>query len=296
MLLSMTGYGSAAGILREADFELELSVEIKTLNSKYLDLQCRLPRVYNSLERDLGLIIREKLKRGRVEVSVYRRVLQGPVQELAVNVQQARALAEAFKRVEMAVEIPTALTLADLLSQPDWLQSKEPEIHRETEWKLLQDLAQKALEAVSESREQEGRSLHRILYDHRVQFEKVFQELAQANEQLVPTLRERWSKRLKEIAPDVRVDANRLEQELVLWVSRADYQEEIDRIRHHLEVFDKIMAQSGEAGRRFEFLLQELHREVNTLGSKCDQKALTAKVVELKSYLEKMKEQVQNVE
>jgi len=296
MLFSMTGYGAATSQVKDSETELEISLEIKTVNSKYLDIQFRMPRHYTPLERELAACIRDKLKRGRVEVSVFRRVLFGPVKELAVNVAQAKALAEAYRSVEKALSIPASLNLQDLLSQPDWLQSKDTDMDRALEGPALDQLFVQVLDRVIEVRKSEGDSLKRILVEQRTAFEKLFNEVAAGNSQIIPLLRERWKKRLKEIAPDLNLDPNRLEQELVLWVARSDFQEELDRISHHLQVFDKIISAGGETGRKMDFLLQELHREVNTLGSKCDQNSLTEKIVEMKSYLEKMKEQTQNLE
>jgi len=292
----MTGYGSATAQVKDAETELEISLEIKTVNSKYLDIQFRMPRHYTPLERELAGIIRDKLKRGRVDVSVFRRVIFGPVKELAVNVAQAKALAETYRSVEKALGMPAAMNLQDLLSQPDWLQSKETEMDRALEGPALEKLFKQVLDRVVEVRKSEGDSLKRILNDQRVAFEGLFKEVALGNSQVIPLLRERWKKRLRDLAPDLNLDPNRLEQELVLWVARSDFQEELDRISHHLQVFDKIIAAGGETGRKMDFLLQELHREVNTLGSKCDQNSLTEKIVEMKSYLEKMKEQTQNLE
>lgn len=296
MLLSMTAFGARSQLVPLKNQQLELSIEIKTLNSKFLDLQLRLPRVYGAFERNLAALIREQLIRGRVEVNVFRRVLEGPVQEIAVNLSQARALKEALSRVSEELQLSGEVSLQDLLVQPDWLQAKEASVDEAAEWPALQKLVSECLKQVVEVRKEEGQTLRGLIGEHQDQFSKLYQEIKNAHATSLEALRERWRIRLQELSQDQPLDPARREQEIAIWLARSDFQEEIDRIGHHLEVMAKLLKDGREVGRKLDFICQELHREVNTMGSKSDDKLLTQKVVEMKSFLEKIREQVQNIE
>lgn len=296
MFYSMTGFGSGSKVFKGSRGEIEITAEIKTVNSKYLDIACRSPRAYVSFDNEIARFIRSHLRRGRVDVSVSMRVVEGLAEEVTVNHEQARALHKALEDVRKKLKFETELTLSDLMKFPDWIASKEVAVNKDEEWDFLKKVLEMALKQVLSAREKEGRALEDFIETQRDKFGETLEQIARMHEGLLRNLRERTKERVRNLHGMDGFDPHRLEQEVVLWVARADFQEELDRIRHHLETFDKLTATDGEVGRKLEFLVQELHREVNTLGSKCPDASVTPLIIELKSCIERIREQIQNVE
>lgn len=292
----MTAYSVGVDQFKTAGGQIELSLEMKSVNSKYLDLQIRSPRVYLSLDQEIGKRVRSYLRRGRVEIYINRKVLEGKEKELSVNTEQAQALKNAYESVLASSQMKDSVSLLALLQNPDWLQAKDAEIDLEEESKHLYQLLDQQLKKLVEVRKKEGAALEAAILKHRSEFGSLYNGIKNRSTEMVQDLRRRMKERLEQIGADQSFDPQRLEQEVTLWTARADYQEEVDRIEHHLETFDGYMKKTGEVGRRVEFILQELHRELNTTGSKCVDPKTTADVIEMKALIERIREQIQNVE
>lgn len=296
MARSMTAYASETHVF-ESDFgKIELSAELKTLNSKHLDLQLRSPRLYFPFDKKLGELVRNYFSRGRVELSINRRALEGSFQEISVNLEQARKWHEAFEKLQNEGLFDGSIGLRELLQFPDWLQSKESTQHLDEEWSFLEELAQKVLEKASAEREAEGLAMKEAMKRHIQDFTKVYQEICDQKDELLKAYRERVRERVQTLLHEEKIQPERLEQEISLWIARSDFQEEVDRIDHHRTNLEDYLEKEGSIGRRIEFVIQELQREVNTLGSKCPDAKLTPHIVELKTFVERMREQVQNIE
>lgn len=296
MLKSMTGFGSASDSFRSERGELELIVELKTLNSRFLDISLRSPRGYSALEQKIQKKLREKLKRGRVELYITRRVLEGFSSVPRVNRDQVSALVKSYEDAIEASGLQLDIQLQDLLVFPEWIESPEASLDIEQEWSCLQKVLDRALSAVSESREQEGRSLQKTLSQFVKQMADHLPQISEKNLVSQKAFKDRLKQKILELSEDRSFDPERLEQEVSIWVAKSDYQEEIDRLSHHLDSMQSLCESSSEAGRRFDFLIQEVHRELNTLGSKAVEAPITHQVIEMKSILEKLREQVQNIE
>lgn len=296
MLYSMTGFGSASKVFKGSRGEIEIGAEIRTVNSKYLDISTRSPRAYVSFDAEIGRLMRNHLRRGRVDISLSMRVLNGLAEDIAVNQEQAKTLFKALSSVHKTLKLEGGLTLSDLMKFPDWIASKEVHVDKEEEWEFIKKVLELALKQVLSAREKEGLALEEIIESQRDKFGEILEKIARMHESLLKNLRERTKERVKNLHGMDGFDPHRLEQEVVLWIARADFQEELDRIRHHLETFDKLTDSDGEVGRKLEFLVQELHREVNTLGSKCPDASVTPLIIELKSCIERIREQIQNIE
>lgn len=292
----MTGFGSASKSFKGKRGEIEIGVEVRTVNSKYLDISVRSPRAYVGFDSEISRLIRSHLRRGRVDVSVSMRILQGLAEEITVNHEQAQVLYKALDSVRKELKLSETLNLGDLLKFPDWIASREVPVDKEEEWGFLKKVLESAVKQVQLAREKEGRALEEVIESQRDRFGEILEQIGRSHESLLKNLRERTKDRVKNLHGMDGFDPHRLEQEVVLWISRADFQEELDRIRHHLETFDKLTETEGEVGRKLEFLVQELHREVNTLGSKCPDAAVTPQIIELKTCIERIREQIQNIE
>lgn len=295
-MLSMTGYGVHSQTLRSKRATLEVSVEIRTVNSKFLDIAVRSPKAYMVFDVEVNRLVRTYFKRGRVDVHISRRVLEGVSREVSMNLDEASQILEGFRKVKRQLKLGDEVAFSDLMAVKDWIETHDAPINTQVEWGLLKKIIGRALEKVAHDRSQEGKAIERVIREHRREFEKVFEKVASKNDEVLERSRIRLKDKIRDFLGNQGFDPHRLEQEVSLLVARSDFQEEVDRIRHHLETFDRLMAEEGEQGRKLEFLVQELHREVNTLGSKCGDPSLTPLIIQLKTNIERIREQLQNSE
>lgn len=296
MMQSMTGFGAANQVFILKRGSVEISVEIRSVNAKFLDVSIRSPRTYMSFDSRITKVVREFFKRGRVDVNISSRVLEGSSQEILINLSQAKEVYAALNKVRGELNLKEEVQLQQMLSLPEWIQSKDQNFDAEEEWKSVRAVLQTSLEKVAQARTIEGEALENDIRGHKKRFTEIFERIASDGDAIVKNLRDRLRDRVKELAAPGLIDPSRLEQEIGLWIGRADFREEIDRIRQHLKTFDEILSEPREQGRKLEFLVQELHREVNTLGSKCVDAKVTVLMIDLKTCIERIREQLQNSE
>jgi uncharacterized protein (TIGR00255 family) len=289
----MTGYGEAAAeSARHA-----VSVSLRAVNHRFLDLQVRLTEEGRGSESALRDLVGKAIARGRVEMRVEVR----PVAERRATVQLHRGVVEAaHAATHLLVEqglIERGLSAGDLLRIPEALRIElDGGAWVEEDQELLLRVAGEALAQLVESREREGRSLAAILDDRLKVLAEVVVRLdalrAPVREELAAALR----RRLAELLQNQALDEARMAQEVALLVDRSDVSEELDRLRSHLDHFRSVTGEGAPAGKRLDFLTQEIFRELNTLGAKCRNAEMTRAVLDAKVICEQMREQVQNVE
>jgi len=296
MFQSMTGYAVAEEVFSVRRGKLEIRIEAKTVNSKFLDINIRSPRPYVSFDSEISRVVREFLRRGRLDLNVTAHMIEGTEREVLVNQSQVKALAEALNGVRATLGLRTEILMNDLLQVPEWLQMRDLTIDKAEEWPLLEKVLRKALGELKESRRLEGEALFRIIGEQRTRFQGEYQKFVDAEDQILKQLHQRAKERIADLFHGQNFDPQRLEQEVTLWCSRSDFKEESDRLRQHLKTFDELVAKPQDVGRKLEFLLQEMHREVNTMGTKCPDPKLTPSVIELKTCIDRMREQALNVE
>jgi uncharacterized protein (TIGR00255 family) len=296
MLKSMTGYGSVRQVVTLSRGRVELSIELKSINSKFLDLNLKMPRFYAPLESRLATRVRDFLKRGRVDVFVNATVIEGEDRKILVNPAQAQQALSALQTVATKLQLSQPVDLNHLMAMGDWWKAADVVIQEEEDWAALEPLLVNALANLNDARAHEGRTLAAAMREHLAAFRAHYEFFRSQSDVLLDALKTRVRDRLKDLMSDVTLDANRLEQEIVFWVGRSDFREELDRLGHHLQSISDLLDRGVEAGRKLEFVLQELHRETNTLGSKLTDARLTSRVVEMKTNLERMKEQSLNIE
>ncbi len=291
-LCSMTGFGRGEAELAGRT----LVVELRALNSRHLDLRVRLPRDLSAHEVPLRELIGGYFRRGQVEVSL-RLPPEGLADpEVEVDFEMAGRYAAAAERLRADLGIDAALPAATLLGLPGVVRLREPAVDAAATEAALRSAVEAACRSAVEMRQREGAALAAALRSSLDVVGSALEEIEARADQVQKGLRERFEKRVAALAPDVEVDPGRIEQEVVLWAQRLDVTEETVRARSHLEQFRETLEERGPVGRKLEFLLQELGREVNTIGSKVSDAPLTRCVVELKTELEKLREQVLNVE
>ena len=288
----MTVYSMTAFARRDAHTAWgDLAWEIRSVNHRYLDISRRLPDALRALEPAVREAVAARLKRGKVDLLLTHQ--PGEVAgQLDLDEELLRRLVDLAHRVEVLAHNVTSLSTADLLNWPGVV--KTAEVDEEGLRKAALDLLDQALDDLLATRAREGARLAELIVERLDRMRAVVEELRGFLPELVPAHRRRLAERLAELRDEL--EPGRLEQEIVLFAQKADVTEELDRLAAHIKEVRRVLDKGGPVGRRLDFLMQELNREANTLGSKAADLRLTNAAVELKVLIEQMREQVQNIE
>jgi uncharacterized protein (TIGR00255 family) len=292
MLKSMTGFG--AGRARVGDEEF--SVELRSLNHKFCEVKVRLPRELSTLEPIVVKQVKDRLARGAVDLFVKRQTATASGTVPVIDVALAKEYARAFRELAQALGAPAEITWAQVATQPGVMKLEEKGIDVESATQAVHEALGQALKALEQMRQTEGESIYADLDARMKLIEGWSREVTALAPRAVEEYRQRLAERVAELARGVAVDPQRLAQEVAMFAERTDIAEESTRLASHLEQFRALMASSEPAGRRMDFLVQEMHREVNTTGSKSQHAEISARVVSMKAEVERIREQVQNVE
>jgi uncharacterized protein (TIGR00255 family) len=288
----MTGFGSGTATVASET----VSVELKAVNHKFCEVKARLPRELSGLEPLLQRRVKERLARGAIDVSVRRTPKTSTGVVPVVDLALAREYRRAFGEVARALGLPDDLTLKDVALQPGIIRLEEPEVSLDDASKALDQALAAALEALLIMRRTEGQALETDLTQRLGVVEATVKELQGLAGTSVEAYRTRLQERIAELAKGVAVDPQRLAQEVAFFAERTDVAEEMTRLDSHLGQFRALLRADEPSGRKMDFLVQEMHREVNTTGSKSQHREISARVLLLKAELERIREQVQNVE
>ncbi|HEU4383307.1 MAG TPA: YicC/YloC family endoribonuclease [Anaeromyxobacteraceae bacterium] len=291
MIRSMTGFGTGRG---ESAGE-EVDVEIRSVNHKYCEVKVRLPRELAALETELVRQVKERLARGSVEVTVRRGTSRG-ARVPRVEAALAAEYASAFHTLAQQLGLPGEVTLGQVLAAEGVVTLEERAADLAAARAAAAQALSRALDALAIMREREGEALARDLEARLRTLEGWLARVAAAAPLSVEQQRARLQDRVQELARGHVVDAARLATEVALFADRVDVAEELTRLRSHLSQVRSLTAGREPAGRKMDFLVQEMHREVNTVGAKSQSAEIAAAVVEMKAEVERMREQVQNVE
>ncbi len=290
---SMTGFGQAAG----ENGRFRVSVTLRGVNNRFLDLVIRLRDSYRAAEPAIRTRLAGSLRRGRVDVGVEIEALGA--RQLSVDVDQGavRTLAELAEGLRSEGVLEEGLAFGDLLRLPEVVRMRADEAEwLEEDQELLLQVVGQALEQLLEARDTEGEKLFQILEEKTSGLAQLSAQVADASKGLPAQLAASLRERLAELLGGEGPEEERLAQEVALLVDRTDVSEELDRLRTHLEHFAELLGKDGSIGKRLDFLTQEILRELNTLGSKCRDGEIVRQVLEGKSLCEQLREQVQNVE
>lgn len=289
---SMTGFGRGeAGAAGRA-----YTVEVHSVNHRFLEVRCRLPRRLQGLEPKVQQALQGRFARGHFEVSVQEKDLGGGARRLSLDTALAREYAALLRGLQEELGLPGEVSLGLVASQRELIAIEEAEAPVEEAWTALRPALETALQELAAMRRQEGEALVGALNRELAAIEAIQERILQRAPEAVAAQRDRLRARIAELLEGRELDPGRLEQEVAILADRADITEECDRLRSHLAQFRATLAQGGPQGRRLDFLLQEMGREANTTGSKSADAALAHEVVELKAALERLREQVQNLE
>lgn len=285
MIHSMTGFGKASLQLPTK----KITVEIKSLNSKGLDLNTRMPSVFREMELGLRNQISQRLERGKVDFSLYVEVT-GEETTSKINVPIVKGYINQMKAVIPNADETELMKMA--VRMPDALKTERDEID-ENEWKQIQTVIDEALENIANFRKDEGASLEKEFQLRIANIEKLMNEAVSYDAERIETVKTRLRTALDELK--VNVDENRFEQELIFYLEKYDITEEKVRLSNHLNYFLETLNGTEANGRKLGFITQEMGREINTMGSKSNHSEMQKLVVMMKDELEKIKEQVLNV-
>ena len=282
----MTGFGKANGHFNDK----KISIEVRSLNSKGLDLNLKIPSSYRDLETPIRKLVTEKLLRGKMDLGIY---IESQQHQLAglINDQVATAYFEKLKSLNTTWGTNTQDYLALVLRMPDVLTSQYEELSEE-ETEFILSLVVEGCSQLEKFRRQEGLSLAKDLTANLDAIQQELLAIVPFEQERVAQVRERIQKGLASI-DESRVDVNRLEQEMIYYVEKLDISEEKQRLQQHLTYFTETLNQDA-SGKKLGFIAQEMGREINTLGSKCNHSEIQRRVVVMKDHLEKIKEQVLN--
>ena len=294
MIRSMTGYGRAD----IAGARLSLSVECKSLNHRHLDVAIKLPRALSPLELDARRVIQGTVQRGRVEVAVsVAPTDDAPATSLSVDMAQARAYVAIARKVGDDLRLGGELQLQWLLGQPGVLSREEQApVSPEDGWPLLHDALAKALAELCARREAEGAALGKELHALLVALREHVGVMVGRGPAALQRKQQRLRERVQALLGAQPLDEGRLATEVAMWAEKSDITEEVARLHAHMGEFTRLLDEGGAVGRTLDFLIQEMNREVNTVGSKADDLELSQAAIAAKSTLEKLREQVQNIE
>jgi len=290
MILSMTGYGKS----KISNDVADISAEVKTLNSKYLDVGIKLPRALSGYELDVRTMISDKLKRGKVNLVVEMVEKKTGVSGHQINENLLKSYFQTYQKIANELGESTSDLFRLAAQLPDVVQSTSANEVDAQLWTSVQSCIQQTLERCTSFRRQEGDALEKDIKKRAHQIAATLELIKSEVPRRNTHFRERIQSQLQEAAQE-SMDENRFEQEMIYYLEKLDINEEIVRLSNHLTFFSEVLAESQASGKKLGFVSQEIGREINTIGAKANDAAIQHHVVAMKEELEKIKEQVLNV-
>ncbi len=293
MIESMTGFGRGAAQVNG----VTAVVEMRSVNSRFTEVSVRLPRILAEREQEMQSLVKGALARGRISVQVQVDRVTGETLAVQVDPQAARSYMQLLEQLRSEAGILEPVRLEHLLAFPEVFTNVEDDtVEDDAAWDAVLAAFEEAINGMRAMRRQEGAALQRDLEDRINAIEGDLAAVEERAPERVQQGRERLHDRLQEMLGDERINLERLEFEIAVLADRLDVTEECVRLRSHLVVFREALASDEPAGRKLNFLVQEINREVNTIGSKANDAEMTHRAVQMKEELEKIREQIQNIE
>jgi len=289
---SMTGYGRGEA----SSLDKKISVEAKSVNHRFLEIVVRMPKQILPLEERIKKVVQERINRGRVDL--FLTLEETGDKKRLVKVDKALGLAyyNALRELAESCRIPEKVDLVDLSQMPGVLNLEDEEDDIEAIWPLVKDAVEKAVQGLVNMRTVEGQKLADDLKTRSNIISQYIVHIEERSPIVVQEYGEKLSQRIKELLTEVEVDESKLANEVAFFADRASITEELVRLKSHLDQMGDILESNDSIGRKLDFLVQEMNREINTIGSKANDLTINRYVVEVKSELEKVREQVQNLE
>lgn len=292
MIKSMTGFGRAEEIIGGRD----IIVEIRSVNHRYYEFSARVPRVYGYIEEKLKSYLNGRISRGKVEVSVSVSAVEAKDTVVEINKNVAKGYVDALRSVGEELGLADDLTLSQLVRLPDVFTVRKSADDEEAVWDSIRQVADAAAAKFVSMREAEGRKMRDDVLERAAVIERLVGEVERLSPISAENYRNKLYSRLCEVLADKNIDEQRILTEAAIFADKTAVAEETVRLRSHIRQLRDMLELSEPVGRKLDFLIQEFNREANTIGSKAQDIAVTKIVVELKSEIEKIREQIQNIE
>ena len=292
MIFSMTGYGR--GEVSSENYRF--TVEMRSVNHRFCDISIRMPRKFSSLEERLRQLVAKRISRGKIDVFINYEELSERERSISTDIGLAIAYVEAANALKTRFNLEDDITLSTLIRMPDLFQVVETEHDEEEIWKIMGGAARIALDSLVEMRGIEG---GKLIGDISMRLNTLSSLILRVEERapfIIDEYRERLNVRLKELLAQNMPDENRIAAEVVLFADKCGIDEELTRFKSHLAQAAQCCESNEPVGRKFDFILQEINREVNTIGSKANDLMISGTIVDIKSEAEKIREQIQNLE
>lgn len=293
MIKSMTGFGREG----YTDETISIELEMKSVNSRFLDISIRMPNQFNFLEDTIRKVIKNYIYRGRVEVFIRSSKKNLVKSDIIVDLEVAKQMKLNLQNIIDSTGISSNVELSDILKNEDVLSYKAPDLEDEYLEGIVINCLQKTIQALDEMRVKEGDNLSRVLFDYVDELEKNLVKISSLSSDLTTEYRDKLKESITKLLDGNHpLDEDKLANEIVFYADRADIQEEIQRMKSHINLFRESMEIKESVGKKLDFITQEMLRETNTIGSKSNKEEITNLVIEQKTIIEKIKEQVQNIE
>lgn len=292
MIKSMTGYGR--GTIEEAGRAFQ--VEIKSVNNRYLDINIRLPRQFNALEDNVRKYITSRLSRGKIDVYINQEKISEDDVNISVDEQVAKSYYDAFTTLKEKFSLQDDISLSLIARSNDVIVIKKKEEDLEHIWNTLSKALQAAIDMFVDMRIKEGLKLSNDMLDRCEMINGILLKIEERSPEVVKEYREKILQRISDFLKEVEVDQGKLLNEVAFFADKCNVTEEIVRLKSHIEQFKNTLSSGESIGRKLDFIIQEMNRETNTIGSKANDLVITNLVVDIKSEIEKIREQVQNIE
>lgn len=289
---SMTGYGRA---VKTFDTR-EITIELKAVNHRFFEFFARTPRQYAFLEERLKKLFSQEINRGKVEAYVSITSIGEPDEKVAANVEVIESYVTALRDIKDRLNVTDDLSLSHLMRIPDAFTVQKREEDEEQLWLQVSETAEEALNGFIAMRKTEGEKLKNDILGKLNEIESNVRKVEERSPSVTEQYRERLYSKLSELLADKNIDEQRILTESAIFADKTAVDEEIVRLKSHISQYREILEQSEPIGKRLDFLIQEFNREVNTIGSKCNDLTITKLVLEMKNCVEKIREQIQNIE
>ncbi len=292
MIRSMTGYGRDRRIIGD----YEISAEIRSVNNRYFELNAKLPRSYQYLEEKIKLLIKEKISRGKLDFTLTIFNIQGKEEKISVNTLVVESYMKAMREAGERLGLMDDLTLNSLFKMTDAFQIERPEENEEQIWAAVKETTAAALENFLAMRETEGEKMKEDVLEKLRNLELMTEQICAYSPENVENYRNRLYDKMRKILEDRQIDEQRILLEAGIYAEKTAIDEETVRLQSHFSQLRSMLESDSPVGRKLDFLVQEMNREVNTIGSKSQDLRITKLVVDAKSEIEKIREQIQNIE
>ena len=292
LVKSMTGYGRAVETVNGREF----TVEVRSVNNRYLDCTVKLPRLLSFAEDAVKQAVKAVISRGKVDVFITVHSEAGEEVRISLNQSMVEGYLAAMKQLEETYHVKNDISVMGISRMPDVFTVEKPEVDEEQLLADLMGVVNKALAGYDAMRTTEGKALENDLRSRGETILSLVEKVEEGNPQTVADYRLRLETKLKEVLDSTTIDESRILTEAAIFADKVAVDEETVRLRSHLEQMNTMLTNGGAVGRKLDFLLQEMNRESNTIGSKCSDVKLARVVVEIKAELEKIREQTQNIE